>query len=305
MNTRTLWFGLITVCFAVAGAGPHVVQGAEGQEAEEAAIRQAVAGYVAAFNQGDARSLAALWSPEAVYTQPDTGEQAVGRAAIEKLFAQTFAASKGAKLEATTQSVKFVSPNVAIEQGTAKVLTAKGEPAETEYSAVYVKREGKWLLDRVTEEEPLVPHSNYEHLKELDWMVGTWLDQDEQSTIETTCHWAKNQNFLIRSFTVAIRDRVALSGMQIVGWDPAAKKIRSWVFDSDGGFGEGSWSKKGSAWHIQTTGTRADGKKASSVHIIKPMSNDQFSWQIVNGQVGDDLVPNTEAVIVVRQKSAE
>ncbi|WP_425619045.1 SgcJ/EcaC family oxidoreductase [Anatilimnocola sp. NA78] len=304
MRTRTCWswfstFLLAALCFAMRG------QTAAGQSPDEAAIRQAVEEYVVAFNKGDAKALAAFWSPEAVYTQPDTGEQAVGREAIEKLFIATFAAAKGAKLEAATQSIKFVSPNVAIEQGTARVLQGKGEVEESEYSAVYVKRDGKWLLDRVTEVEPLVPHSNYQHLKELEWMVGTWLDQDEQSTIETSCHWAKNQNFLIRSFTVAIRDRVALSGMQIIGWDPAAKKVRSWVFDSDGGFGEGSWSKKGSAWHVQTTGTHADGRKTSSVNIIKKLNDDQITWQIVNGQVGDELVPNTEEVLVVRQKSAE
>jgi hypothetical protein len=208
-------------------------------------------------------------------------------------------------LEAKTASIKFVSPNVAIEQGTAKVLRPQGEPEETEYSAVYVKRDGRWLLDRVSEEEPPVVHSNYEHLKELEWMIGTWLDQDEQSSIETNCHWAKNQNFLIRSFSVSVGDRISLSGMQVIGWDPAAKRIRSWFFDSDGGFGEGAWNKKGQTWNVQTVGTRADGVKVSSVNVMKMLNNDQFTWQIVNGQAGDDLVPNTEEVLVVRQKTAE
>ncbi|QDU27152.1 SnoaL-like domain protein [Anatilimnocola aggregata] len=271
--------------------------------ADETKIRQAVTSYVNAFNQGNAKALAALWSPEAVYTNPDSGEQVVGRAAIETQFASIFAAAKGAKLEATTESIQFVSPNVAIEQGTAKVLSAKGDPEESGYSAVYVKRDGEWLLDRVTEESPPVVQSNYEHLKSLEWMVGTWVDQDEQSTIETTCHWAKNQNFLVRSFTISARDRIKLSGMQIIGWDPAAKKIRSWVFDSNGGFGEGSWSKKGNAWHVQTSGTAADGRKVSSVNIITYVSNDQFTWQIVNGQIGDELLPNIDEVLVVRQKT--
>ena len=302
MKSNKLSRYIAAFCCALLWAGLNFASGAEGLEAEEAAIRKAVDSYVAAFNNGDAKALAALWSPEAVYTNPDSGEQSVGRDAIEKQFAKIFAAAKGAKLDAKTDSIKFVSPNVAVEQGTAKVLQPKGAAEESEYSAVYVKREGKWLLDRVTEEEPPVTLSNYEHLKELEWMVGTWLDQDDQSSIETTCHWAKNQNFLIRSFSVQVRDRVRMSGMQIIGWDPVAKRIRSWVFDSDGGYGEGVWSKKGTAWHVQTTGTRADGLKVSSVNIIKFVNNEQFTWQIVNGQVGDDLVPNTDEVMVVRQK---
>ena len=49
------------------------------QAADEATIRKAVESYVAAFNQQDAKALAAIWSPEAVYTNPLSGEQVVGR----------------------------------------------------------------------------------------------------------------------------------------------------------------------------------------------------------------------------------
>ncbi|WP_254508505.1 SgcJ/EcaC family oxidoreductase [Anatilimnocola floriformis] len=281
---------------------PCAVANAADQAAEEAKIRQAVATYVTAYNAGDAKALAALWSPEAVYTNPVTGAEAAGREAIEKQFATNFAMAKGSKLEAKTESIRFVSPGVAIEQGTAKVTAPNQSPDETEYSAVYVKRDGQWLLDRVTEEEPFKPHSNYERLKELEWMVGNWIDQDDNGKIETQVQWAKNQNFLIRSFTISVGERINQSGMQIVGWDAANKKIRSWVFDSEGGFGEGVWSKKGNAWHVQTTGTANDGRKASSVNIITLVNNDQFTWQIVNGQIGDELLPNTDAVLVVRQK---
>jgi hypothetical protein len=39
------------------------------------------------------------------------------------------------------------------------------------------------------------------------------------------------------------------------------------------------------------------------VNIITYVSNDQFTWQIVNGQIGDDLLPNVDEVLVVRQKA--
>lgn len=46
---------------------------------------------------------------------------------------------------------------------------------ETDYSAAYVKSEGKWLLDRVTEEDGITLPSHYEQLKELEWMVDNWV----------------------------------------------------------------------------------------------------------------------------------
>jgi len=68
------------------------------------------------------------------------------------------------------------------------------QPREASYTAIHVKRNGEWLLDRVTEEEvPVVP-SHYDQLKDLEWMIGTWLDSAENDQIETTCQWARNNN---------------------------------------------------------------------------------------------------------------
>ena len=271
------------------------------QSADDATIRKAVQSYVAAYNRADAKALAAMWSPEAVYTNPLSGEQVVGREEIERQFDAIFAEATGAKIKATTNSVQFISPGVAIEHGTASVVRSNQEPEISEYSAVYVKREGEWLLDRVTEEGVPVVMSNYDQLKELEWMIGTWVDQDDQARIETTCQWTKNRNFMTRMFSLSVRDRMEMAGMQIVGWDPAAKKIRSWVFDSDGGFGEGVWSKKDRSWHIQTTGTLQDGSKSSSTNIIRYLDDNTFTWQSINRVAGGEMLPNVDEVVVVRQ----
>jgi uncharacterized protein (TIGR02246 family) len=274
---------------------------ADRQATEEAAVRKAVEAYVAAFNQGDAKALAALWAPDAVYTNPRSGEQVVGREAIEKQFAAVFEGAKGAKLEATTDAVQFVSPNVAVEQGTAKVILPDQAPEETEYTAVYVKHDGQWLLDRVTEEEVLVVPSHYEHLKELEWMIGRWVDQDDNAIVVTECNWTKNNNFITRSFTVQVRDRIDMAGMQIIGWDPSTKQIRSWVFDSDGGFGQGTWTKKGDRWYIQQTGVLPDGLKSSAVHIITRIDDSTCTLQAVNRTVDGELFPNIAEVVVARE----
>ncbi len=292
---------MLTAVLIACSMAPAIGVRAEGQAAEEAAIRKAIESYVAAFNRGDAMALAALWSPEAVYTSPLSGVQVVGRAEIEQQFAAMFADAKGAKLEATTEAIQFVSPNVAVEQGTAKLILPDQAPEESEYTAVYVKRDGQWLLDRVTEEELRVVPSHYEHLKDLEWMIGRWVDADDLAAVVTECNWTKNNNFITRSFTVQVRDRIDMAGIQIIGWDPSTKQIRSWVFDSDGGFGQGIWSKKGQSWHIQTTGTLPDGTKSSSVNIITYVDDDTFTLQSVNRVAGGELLPNVDEVVVVRE----
>jgi uncharacterized protein (TIGR02246 family) len=289
---------------AVMAWGLASVIGAEAdrQTADEAAIRKAVESYMAAFNQGDAKALAAMWSPEAVYTNPLSGEQVVGRDAIEKQFANIFTETKGIKLAAKTEAIQFVSPNVAVEQGTAKVIRPDQTPEESAYTAVYVKRDGQWLLDRVTEEDVPAPvPSHYEQLKELEWMIGKWVDQDDQATVVTECSWAKNNNFLTRSFTIQIRDRIDMAGMQIVGWDPSTKQIRSWVFDSDGAFGQGTWTKKDNRWYIQQHGVLPDGRKSSAVNIVTRVDDNTCTLQSVNRVVDGELQPNVDEVVVVRE----
>jgi uncharacterized protein (TIGR02246 family) len=292
---------LLTAALVSCGLASAVGAEADPQATDEAAIRKAVESYVAAFNQRDARAVAALWTPTAVYTNPLSGEQFVGREAIEKQFAAIIAEAKGVKLEAKTESVQFISPSVAVEHGIAKVIRADQAPEESEYTAVYVKRDAQWLLDRVTEEDVPVVTSRYEQLKELEWMIGRWVDQDDDATVITECNWTKNENFMTRSFTVQIRDRIDMAGMQIIGWDPATKQIRSWVFDSDGGFGQGTWKKKDNRWYIQQSGVLPDGRKSSSVNIITYADDKTCTLQSINRMVDGELLPNIEEVKVTKQ----
>jgi uncharacterized protein (TIGR02246 family) len=270
--------------------------------ADKAAIEKAVASYVAAFNAQDAKALAEHWSPEGVYTSRLSGEQIVGRPAIQQEFSALFGEVKKAKLAVSTKSVEFVSPNVALEQGAATVIRPDEKPAKSDYSAVYVRRDGKWLLDRVSEEEePPAPPSHYEQLKELEWMVGTWIDQGGGEVIKTECKWTRNRNFLTRTFTASIGDHVDITGMQFVGWDAARKQIRSWVFDSDGGLAEGVWSNKGGRWTVKTKATLPNGKTASSTTILRPLGKDTFAWQKVNRSLDGEILPNIDEVVIVRQ----
>jgi len=270
------------------------------QAASEAAIRKAAASYVEAFNKHDAQALADQWSPDAVYLNRTTGEEVVGRAAIAEQFTALFKEKPGLKIEVTVASVQFVSPNVAIEQGTAKLLAPDAKPEEIEYSAVDVKRDGKWLLDRVTDKSKVAAATHYEKLKELEWMVGKWTDDSEKASVELECNWTKNKNFLTRSFKISIDGQDDFSGMQVIGWDPAAKAIRSWTFDSNGTFAEATWEHRGKSWYIRNRGVLPDGRTASMVNAMKPVNEDSFTWQTIDRTAGGELLPNIDEILIVR-----
>ncbi len=296
-----VWSVVFTIAigvFSIQGMADELV--ASGSS-DEAAIRANAAKYVEAYNRRDSKTMASMWSPDAVYMDPATDERILGRGAIAKHFDNIFAGSEDAELKVAIDAIDFVSPNVAIEKGTALVSYSDFDPEETTYSAVHVKRDGQWLLDRVSEEEvPPPPPSQYEHLSELEWLVGSWVDTDDKVSIQTEIEWTKNRNFLRRSFAVVIGAQIDMSGMQVIGWDAAEKKIRSWVFDSEGGFGEATWTRKGDQWFIQNSGTLADGRKASSLNILTYVDGNSFQWESVNREVDGELLPNIEAVTVIR-----
>jgi uncharacterized protein (TIGR02246 family) len=287
--------------WSIVFAGFSSGQETAGQSADEAAIRKAAASYAEAFNKHDAKALAAHWSPDAVYTNRSTGEEVVGQAAIGEQFAALFKGQPALKVEVTVGSVQFVSPNVAIENGTTRVLSANGEPEEIEYSAVNVKRDGKWLLDRVTDKSKEAAPSQYEHLKSLEWMIGSWTNKGGDAVVELECKWTKNRSFLTRTFKISVPDQLELSGLQVIGWDPAAKAIRSWTFDAQGTFSEATWEHRGGRWFIRNRGVLPDGRTATMINVMKPVDDNSFTWQTIERTADGELLPNIDEVVIVRE----
>jgi uncharacterized protein (TIGR02246 family) len=308
----TRWL-LSLVIFACATGKATAREGGQDEaalEQDKVAIEKAILSYVSAFNARDAKKLASHWSPEGVYISrrhaaDSQASQVSGHDALTEEFTTLFAESADIRLEVATESIEFISPNVALERGSATVWHPDGPPGATDYRVVYVKRDGQWLIDRVTEEERPVIHTHYDKLQALAWLIGDWEDQAGEVTIRTECHWTRNKNFLTRSFTVSAGDRVDLSGMQVIGWDPAEKVIRSWLFDSDGGFATGVWKQQSQRWTVQTTATLDDGRKGSSMTIIRPIDENSFGWQKINRLVDGEILPNIDEVVIVRGDSQQ
>jgi hypothetical protein len=100
---------------------------------------------------------------------------------------------------------------------------------------------------------------------------------------------------------VSVQDRIELEGTQVIGWDAAAGRIRSWVFDSEGGFGEGAWRRVGNQWIVDTTSTLRDGSQGSAVNVYTLIDDATFTWKSVDRQMSGRLLPDISEVPVYRQ----
>ena len=270
---------------------------------EENAIRAAVESYVAAYNRGDAKAVASHWSESGDWISP-SGQRFQGRQAIEKEMESLFAENKGVKIEVINPSVRLVSPDVAMEEGTVRVIRPAEPPSDSTYLAIHVKKDGQWKLDSVRETDvPDVPAASPQ-LQDLAWLVGEWGDQSPDAAIAANVTWTKNKTFLSYAFKASAPEMDDLEGTQVIGWDPAAGTIRSWMFDSDGGFGEGIWTKRDNSWIVKFSQVLPDGRKASATNIYTLIDANTFTWKSIGRKVGEDFLPNVEEVKIVRKTAS-
>jgi uncharacterized protein (TIGR02246 family) len=271
---------------------------------EEDAIRAAVDSYVDAYNRGDAKAVASHWSESGNWISP-SGQQFEGREAIEKEMESLFAENKGVRIEVIDPSIRLVSSDVAMEEGTVRVIRPAEPPSDSTYLAIHVKKDGQWKLDSVRETEvPDVPAASPQ-LQDLAWLVGEWIDESPDATIESNVTWTKNKTFLSYAFKTSVPGMDDLEGTQVIGWDPAAGTIRSWMFDSDGGFGEGIWSKKDDSWIVKFSQVLPDGRKASATNIYTLIDANTFTWKSIGRKVDSEFLPNIDEVKVVRKGVVE
>ncbi len=117
----------------------------------------------------------------------------------------------------------------------------------------------------------------------------------------TTCKWADGGNFLVREFTMKTQGRPVLSGTQRIGWDPTRNQFKTWIFDTEGGFGDGYWTRNGDQWVIKAEGVRQDGQHASLTNIITRLGKDRANWKSVDRTIGGTAVPGFDEFTIVRK----
>jgi uncharacterized protein (TIGR02246 family) len=268
------------------------------QSADEKAIRAVDDVFISNYNKGDSKALAALFTGDAEVVEPN-GNRYQGRAPIEQSFTDTFAARKGAKLAFEIEGIRLLSPDVAKEDGRSLITPVTGAPESRLYTVLFVKRDGRWLISSVREDvDPFVrPH---DRLKDLEWMVGDWIDEGADSVVRLHCQWSEDENFLFRTFVVKTQGKPVMTVTQRIGWDPVSRQVRSWEFDSEGGFGEGKWSRDGDRWVVKSTGVRREGTTASATNVMFRERPDLVKWSSTDRVIGDESVPDDLVYVLVR-----
>jgi uncharacterized protein (TIGR02246 family) len=302
MTTRLKALGagllLLVLCAGAPSDDKQTDKNTESGKNSEVVSRSFTA-LAAAIKARDARAVSELFTPAGEFIDADDN-LFEGREAIAGEFAALFEVNPGGAVELVAEEIREISPGVLAVDSAARFPGVSGaDPVEVDFSAMIVRQaDGRWLLASVRSEgerTPLTPHG---HLKRLEWLVGEWVDESDESTMHTTTRWSDDGQFLLTDFAVHFAGHKLMHGTQRIGWDAFLEKFRSWVFDSEGGFAEGVWTEMHGHWTVRATGVRPDGKTASATHTYQRIGPDSHVFMVTNRILGDEPQPDFISTVV-------
>lgn len=295
------------VFIALTNRGPRPAEAAEPKPAgkpasssDDNAVRKATAEYVAALNKGNLDEIMRFWAPDAEYFTED-GQATHGRQGIADLFKEVLPQLKGQKVSADVRSVRTLHTNVAQEDGSLVFDSPDGTRDENRFTAVWVKTDGQWVIASARDlpsNTADAPSLAYPHLRPLEWLVGEWVDDSPKADVHVTCKWGPNKAYLIMNYEVRREGQEPLAVTQRIGWDPHNQLVRSWVFDSQGGFGEGQWSRDGNRWVVECSGVLPDGGTGGSTNTWEYVDGKTFVWRATDRQVDEQPIADVEIKFV-------
>lgn len=281
---------------------------------DKQAIRAAAQAYQDALGRGDTQSLADLWAPDGDIIDDD-GRVLAGRTTVSLAppSAQPAAAARP-DITVRETAIRFITDDVAIEDGTVEVRIPGGAALEGRFSATWVRHEGGWKLAALREARGNEP-SGAERLADLDWMVGDWSvvdegaaapDAAEKPTIELAVRWNAGRTFLLRDMKIIApgAKEPAVHVTQRIGWDPLSRSLRSWGFSSDGGHGEATWIRDGGSWVARTAFVEPDGSQTSALNIYTYDGKDRCTWRSLPTHVGQEHTPQVNKTLIRKPQGA-
>jgi uncharacterized protein (TIGR02246 family) len=301
------WFlvsALTVVSLCSAGGALRAQQPDAEVSPDQKQIESSAVKFLEAYHARNAEALAALFGPDARMEDVD-GEVLEGRDAIREAYAAQFEANPYAALSVSMDSVRLVTPDVAIEEGSVDYFP-DGETltSRARYVLAHLKKDGKWLIvsSRTLEHEIL---STYEYLQDLEFLVGDWIDEGADGVIEFSYTWDENKSFLVNDFQVVQHGDVTMSGSQRIGWDPRTKQVRAWIFDTSGGFGEATWTQTEDGWVVKASGISPDGIPSSATRKFQLLDNDHVIVRTTDRLAGDEQLEDFDVTMVRRPPGAE
>lgn len=282
-------------------AAPHPtgpVTRAEEHE-DERAIRKIVEQSEAAFNEGDADKLAGFFAEQGEVID-SSGQILRGRDILAQRFREMFEHLPGGTMKLQIDSIRILAPNIAIEEGVSTWSGPEHDRKDTSrYLVIYIRENDEWRMLSARDLPEASPTND--ELQQLNWLMGTWIDENEDCKVKTTYEWSENRKSIVGSFEVRTHDDQTMTGTMSLSWDPQKRMICSTVTDSEGGTARGVWSRRNNQWLIKFEGVLADGRSTSVTHHLQQVSEDHVVLVSRDRVVAGTILDDSEPIVLVRR----
>jgi len=265
------------------------------QPGDEAAVQKSIQEFSRAFEAGDAATAGRFLTSGAELVTED-GLIVRGRKDIQDAFAKHFADHSPVKIENISLDIRFPSRVTAICEGVVRVTPADSNSMIDRFEIRLAREDGNWLISMIHQ----WPHERAA-LLDLEWIIGTWSSKQADAEVQTTYEWFGNKSYIRSHFTVREKDK-SYTGMQMIGLDPGTGRLRTWIFEAEGGFGEGVAIQDGKEWVFESATLLSTNDELQVTNVLVRIDGDTFTWQPLDLTVNGEQFGNLPPVKVTRVK---
>jgi len=292
-------YRLLSACVILAACcGPRASAQVRANDPQAESVRQAAAAYLKALEDGNRDALLAAWTPDGTYVDA-AGRSYQARPLIESEFAAGLARPRRIG-SITDESVRLVTRTWRFwTDDAARGRPGRADAQEPVYDRLGETRRALAAGQCARVRRALPPRNS--RLAELRWLQGVFAGvTDDGSHVVVTAVLSNDGNYLLREFAIKNPDETLHSVSQRIGWDALADGFRSWTFDSDGGYTEGTWKRQADSWIVHNSGVTAEGRRSSAMGLYTSINEQGFLQEIVGAMLDNQPQPDVK-VKMVRQ----
>lgn len=286
---------ILVTSLAMAGA-----QEDDTQKKDLAILSANAKSFVDAYNKADPEALSKLFLPSGEIILAN-GDMVSGREEIAEFYGDVLSGETKPRAALEAGSVRFITPTLAIEDGTLHVTKPSGEITSHQYSCVQVKQaDGTWLTASIRDEIGDKAPAG-EKLLPLQWLAGDWILEKNGTRTFLSFDWSDDGPYLDgKALTEKAGEPSTMSTYRI-GWNGNRNNYVSWAFDSAGGYTRSEWTTTDTGWLLRTLGVTADGEVNQSTQTLVPDDNLQgLTWTTRDQTIGGETQPDTSIRVVKR-----